>query len=92
VVGIERRVLGWGLVASGVFLFLSPVRRHRGLWTVSVGDRPPVHRAVKGGKNLPAARVALQAVRAGKRRPDAEWRSVLGVLLIASGVAVSLVS
>jgi hypothetical protein len=89
---VLRRLLSWGLAAAGAAMLVSPIRRHRGVWQVTVRDRPPKNLIVHGGGYVPSARVMLDALRSGERRPDAEFRSALGVVLIGSGLGLSLVS
>lgn len=86
-----RRLLGWGLAAAGAAVLVSPIREHRGVWQVTVGDGAPKNRIVPGGESVPSARVMFNAWRIGERRPDAEFRSALGVVLIGSGPGLSLI-
>jgi hypothetical protein len=88
---VVRRLLGWGLVAAGAALLVSPIRQHRAAWQVTVGDGAPKNRIVRGGENVPSARVMLDALRSGDRRPDSEFRSALGVILLGSGLGLGLV-
>jgi hypothetical protein len=90
-VSVTHRLLGWGLVAAGAAILISPVRRHRAVWHVTVGDRPPERRVLRGGGYMPSARVMLDALRSGGRRPDAAFRTSLGVALIGSGLGLSLI-
>ena len=83
--------LGWRLVAAGVAIVTAPVRRHRAVWHVTVGGRPLQSRVLSGGEYMPAARVTLDAIRNGERRPDAELPLVFGVALICSGLALNLI-
>lgn len=85
------RLVGWGLAAAGLAILICPVRRRRAVWHVTVGDRSPETRIVGGGAFLASAQVTFEALRNGDRRPDAEFRTVLGVVLIASGLGLSLI-
>jgi hypothetical protein len=89
---VHRRLLGWGLAAAGAGMLVSPLRHHRAVWQVTVRDRASKNLVVRGGEYVPSARVMLDALRSGERRPDAEFRSALGVVLIGSGLGLSLVS
>ena len=86
-----RRLLGWGLAAAGAGLLVSPICQLRAAWQVTVGDGAPKNLIVRGGEYVPSARVMLEALRSGDRRPDAEFRSALGVVLIGSGLGLGLV-
>ena len=89
---VLRRLLGWGLAAAGPAMLVSPIREHRGVWHVTVGAGDPKNLIVRGGQYVPSARVMLEALRSGERRPDAEFRCALGVVLIGSGLGLSLVT
>jgi len=88
--GLTRRLLSWGLVVIGSVMLISPVRRHRAVWHVTVGSRPTKSRVLHGGEYVPSERVMLDALRSGDRRPDAEFRSAV-VALIGSGLGLSLI-
>lgn len=89
--GLTRRWVGWGLVAGGLAVLISPVRRHRAIWQVTGGDRAPESRVLRGGEYVTSTRVMLEALRSGYRRPDAELRSGVGVALIGSGLGLTLI-
>src|SRR3970040_515395 len=80
--------LMWGPLALGMALLVAPVRRHRAVWTVSVGNTAPRRRVVRGGHYVPSARAALEGLRVSDRRPDAELLSGLGVALIGVGLTL----
>src|SRR3970040_1883377 len=80
--------LMWGPLALGMALLVAPVRRHRAVWTVSVGNTAPRRRVVRGGHYVPSARAALEGLRVSDRRPDAELLSGLGVALIGFGLTL----
>jgi hypothetical protein len=88
---LMRRLLGRGLVVAGSVVLISPVRRHRAKWQVSVGDRPAKHVAVQGGEFAPSAEVLVDALRTGDRRPDAEFRCAVALALIGSGLGLRLI-
>jgi len=88
--GLNRQLLGLGLSVAGSVMLISPVRRDRAVWHVTVGAKPPGLRVLHGGGYVPAARVTLRALRYGHRRPDAQFRSAVGLALIGSGLALSL--
>lgn len=90
--GLTRQLFGWGLVVTGTAALISPVRRHRAVWHVTVGDRPTKRRILHGGEYVPTTRVLLDAGRSGNRRPDADFRFALGLALIGFGLALSLVA
>jgi hypothetical protein len=89
--GLTRRWIGWGVIAAGLAILISPIRRHRAIWHVTVGDRATESRVVLGGEYVASARVMLEALRSGDRRPDAEFRSGVGATLIGSGLGLSLI-
>jgi hypothetical protein len=87
----SREMVGLGMIAVGSAILISPIRRHRAAWHVTVGDTPARRRVLHGGEYGPAADVVLSAFRSGDRRPDAEFRSALGLALIGSGLGLSLI-
>lgn len=90
-IDVTRRLLGWGLDAAGAALLASPVRQHRAVWHVTVGDKSPENRGLCGGEYLPSAGVMLNRIRSGAHRPDAELRSAIAAVLIGSGPGLSLI-
>lgn len=90
--GPTRQLFGRVLVVTGTAALISPVRRHRAVWHVTVGNRPTKQRILHGGEYVPTARLMLDAVRSGNRRPDAEFRFAVGLALIGSGLALNLVA
>jgi hypothetical protein len=88
--GLDRHLLGLGLIVTGSAVLASPIRRHRAIWHVTVGDKPAMSRVLHGGEYVPSARVMFNALRSGEHRPDAEFRSAVGVVLIGSGLGLSL--
>lgn len=84
--GLKLRLVGWALAVAGLAILMSPVRPHRAVWQVTVGASPPETRFVGGGEFVAPARVLVEALRNGDRRTDAEFRAVLGIVLIASGL------
>lgn len=86
----NRLLLGLALVGSGAALLVSPIRRHRAVWHVTVGDKPARTRVLHGGGYVPSAEAMLSGLRTGERRPDAEFRLVLGLGLIGLGFGISL--
>lgn len=86
----NRLLLGLALVGSGSVLVVSPIRRHRAVWHVTVGDKPARTRALHGGDYILSAEAMLSGFRTGERRPDAELRFALGLCLIGLGVGISL--
>jgi uncharacterized protein YjeT (DUF2065 family) len=88
--GLKLRLFGWALAVAGLAILMSPVRRHRAVWQVTVGDSPLETRFVGGGEFVAPARVMVEALRNGDRRPDAEFRACLGIVLVASGLGLSL--
>jgi hypothetical protein len=87
----NRQILGLGLIVTGSAILISPIRRHRAVWHVTVGDKPARSRVLHGGEYVPAANVMLTALRSRDRRPDAAFRSALGLALIGSGLGLSLI-
>lgn len=87
--GRNRQQLTLGLIVSGSATLVSPIRRHRAVWHVTVDDQPARSRALLGGEFVPSTGVLLSAIRSGDRRPDAEFRFALGVGLIAFGLGLS---
>jgi hypothetical protein len=85
---IATHRLMWGPIALGTAVLVAPVRRHRAVWTVSVGSTARRRRVVRGGHYVPSARAALEGLRVSDRRPDAEWLSGLGVALIGFGLTL----
>jgi hypothetical protein len=88
---LKRLSLGLALVGSGSALLVSPIRRHRAVWHVTVGDKPVGTRVLHGGDYIPSADAMLSGLRTGERRPDAELRFALGLGLIGFGFGVSLI-
>lgn len=88
---LKRLSLGLALVVSGSALLVSPIRRHRAVWHVTVGDKPARTRVLHGGDYIPSAYAMLSGLRTGERRPDAELRFALGLGLIGFGFGVSLI-
>ncbi|HET9260258.1 MAG TPA: hypothetical protein VFP42_09055 [Acidimicrobiia bacterium] len=86
----SRHAVGLGMVAIGSAMLISPIRRHRAVWHVTVCDTPARRRVLHGGEYLRAAGVLLSALRSGDRRPDAAFRSALGLAMIGSGLGLSL--
>ena len=86
----NRLLLGLALVGSGSALLLSPIRRHRAVWQVTVGDKPAGTRVLHGGDYIPSAEAMLRGLRTGERRPDAEFRLALGLRLIGLGFGIRL--
>jgi hypothetical protein len=78
------------MIAIGSAILISPIRRHRAVWHVTVGDTPTRRRVLHGGEYVTAADALLSAFRSGDRRPDAEFRSALGLAMIGSGLGLSL--
>lgn len=87
--GLKLRLFGWALAVAGLAILLSPVRRHRAVWHVTVGDSPSKTQFVGGGEYVAAARVTVEALRNGDRRPDAELRAGLGIVPVVSGLGLS---
>jgi hypothetical protein len=90
VTDLNRLLLGLALVGSGSALLVSPIRRHRALWHVTVGDKPARNRVLHGGDYIPSTEAMLSGLRTGERRPDAEFRFALGLGLIGLGLGISL--
>lgn len=88
---LKRLSLGLALVGSGSALLVSPIRRHRAVWHVTVGDKPARTRVLHGGDYIPSADAMLSGLRTGERRSDAELRFALGLGLIGFGFGVSLI-
>jgi hypothetical protein len=88
---LNRQLVSLGLVSSGSALLVSPIRRHRAVWHVTVGDEPARTRLLHGGDYVPPAEAMLSGLRTGERRPDAELRFALGLGLIGLGLRVSLI-
>lgn len=88
---LNRPWLGLALLGSGSALLASPIRRHRAVWHVTVGDKPARTRVLHGGDYIPSVHAMLRGLRTGERRPDAELRSALGLGLIGLGFGVSLI-
>lgn len=86
---LNRLLLGLALLGSGSALLVSPIRRHRAVWHVTVGDKAARTRVLHGGDYIPSAHAMLRGLRTGERRPDAELRFALG--LIGLGFGVSLI-
>lgn len=87
---LNRLLVGLALVGSGTALLVSPIRRHRAVWHVTVGDEPARTRVLHGGDYIPSADAMLSGIRTGERRPDAEFRSAVGIGLIGLGFGISL--
>lgn len=87
---VNRLLVGLALVGSGSALLVSPIRRHRAVWHVTVGDKPARTRVLHGGAYIPSAKAMLGGLRTGERRPDAEFRFALGLGLIGLGFGISL--
>jgi hypothetical protein len=88
---LNHQVLGLGLIVAGSAILISPIRRHRAVWHVTVGDKPARSRVLHGGGYVPSARAMLNALCSGDRRPDAEFRSAVGPALIGTGFGLSLI-
>ena len=89
--GRNRQLLTLGLIVSGSAILVSPIRRHRAVWHVTVDDQPARSRVLHGGEFVPSAEVLLSALRSGDRRPDAEFRFAVGLGLIAFGLGLNLI-
>lgn len=90
--GLNRQLLGLALFGSGSALLVSPIRRHRAVWHVTVDDKPARTRVLHGGDYVPSTEAILSGLRTGDRRPDAEFRFALGLSLIGFGLGLSLIS
>lgn len=86
----KRLLLGLALVGSGSALLVSPIRRHRALWHVNVGDKPARTRVLHGGDFIPSAEAMLRGLH-GERRPDAEFHLAFGPGLIGLGFGINLI-
>ena len=86
----SRHELGLAMLLMGSAILISPIRRYRAVWHVTVGGTPARRRVLHGGKYVPAAHSLLNALRSGDRRRDAEFRSALGLGLIGLGLGISL--
>ena len=87
--GLNRHLLRLGLIVTGSAMLVSPIRRHRAIWHVTVGDKSARSRVLHGGEYGPSVRVLFNALRSGERRPDAEFRSAVALVLIGSGLGLS---
>jgi hypothetical protein len=85
----KRAIITVGLIVGGSALLVSPIRRHRAVWHVTVGYQPARRRVVHGGEFAPTVAVMLSAIRSGDRRPDAETRFAVGLGLVASGLVLN---
>ncbi|HXV72044.1 MAG TPA: hypothetical protein VEB69_11655 [Acidimicrobiia bacterium] len=88
---LNHLLLGLALLGSGSAVLVSPIRRHRAVWHVTVGDTPARTRVLHGGDYIPSAHAMLSGLRTGERRPDAELRFALGLGLMGLGFGVSLI-
>jgi len=83
-----RPVLTLGLTIGGSALLVSPIRRGRAVWHVTVADQP-ARKRVLHGEFASTAEVLLSAIRSGDRRPDAEIRFAVGLTLVGFGLLLA---
>lgn len=82
--------LRWLLGAGGLSLLLSPVREHRALWSVRVGNEPPFLRPVHSGPYITSIKATIHGLKTRDRRHDAELRVLLGAGVLAMAALLSV--